>query len=73
MTTVLVVLGLLFDLGAWLAHGALPLEVVLQTREPVYPSRGNGFAAAILGALVALGLLVLMMMFISSKPRNRRR
>lgn len=73
MTSVLLVLGLLSDLGAWLTQGGLPLEVVLQAGEPVYPTRGNGFAAAIIGALVALGLLVLMMMFISSKPRNRRR
>jgi hypothetical protein len=43
----------------------LPLEV--------YPDQGNGFAAAILGALVAMGLLVVVMMFISSKPKNRRR
>ena len=60
-------------MGALLTHGGPPLDVVLQAREPVYPTRGNGFAAAVLGALVALGLLILMMMFISSKPRNRRR
>lgn len=71
-------LGLLVDLGT-LTLGALPLEAVpleavpLEAGEPVYPTRGNGFAAAIVGAVVALGLLVLMMMFISSKPRNRRR
>ncbi len=52
--------------------GSVPLDVFV-AREPVYPSRGNGFAAAILGALVGLGLLVLVMIFISSKPRNRRR
>ena len=45
--------------------GGLPLEV--------YPTQGNGFAAAILGAIVALLLLVLVMMFISSKPKNRGR
>ena len=42
----------------------LPLEV--------NPIRGNGFAASIVGALIALGVLVVVMMFISSKPRNRR-
>lgn len=74
----LLALGLLVDLGT-LTLGALPLEAVpleavpLEAGEPVYPTRGNGFAAAIVGAVVALGLLVLMMMFISSKPRNRRR
>ena len=52
--------------------GPVPLDVFV-ARDPVYPSRGNGFAAAILGALVGLGLLVLVMIFISSKPRNRRR
>jgi VIT1/CCC1 family predicted Fe2+/Mn2+ transporter len=39
----------------------------------VYPSRGNGFAASIVGALVALGVLIVVMKFVSSKPRNRRR
>lgn len=74
----LLALGLLVDLGT-LTLGALPLAAVpleavpLEAGEPVYPTRGNGFAAAIVGAVVALGLLVLMMMFISSKPRNRRR
>ncbi len=52
--------------------GSVPLDV-FAAREPVYPSRGNGFAAAILGALVGLGLLIVVMIFISSKPRNRRR
>jgi hypothetical protein len=52
---------------------SVPLDIALPTREPVYPSRGNGFAAAILGAAVAMGVLILVMMFISSKPRNRRR
>ena len=64
MTSVLDVLALFM--------GSVPLDVFV-AREPVYPSRGNGFAAAILGALVGLGLLVLVMIFISSKPRNRRR
>ena len=44
---------------------AVPLEV--------YPSQGNGFAGAILGAIVGLGLLALVMVFISSKPKRRRR
>jgi tetrahydromethanopterin S-methyltransferase subunit B len=52
--------------------GSVPLDV-WPARDPVYPSRGNGFAAAILGALVGLGVLIVVMIFISSKPRNRRR
>jgi hypothetical protein len=68
VTLALTGLGILLDVSS-LVLGALPLEA----GERVYPSRGNGFAAAIVGALVALGLLVLMMMFTSSKPRNRRR
>lgn len=48
------------------------IEAVVVPLE-VYPTRGNGFAAAILGALVGLGILIVVMMFISSKPKNRRR
>ena len=45
--------------------GMLPLEV--------NPTRGNGFAASIVGALIALAVLVVVMVFISSKPKNRGR
>ena len=45
----------------------------LQPGEPVYPSRSHGFAASILAAVIALGVLALVMVFVSSKPRNRRR
>ena len=48
------------------------LAAVLAPLE-VYPTQGSGFAAAIVGALVGLGLLVLVMVFISSKPKRRRR
>ena len=54
----------------WL--GSVPLDA-WAARDAVYPSRGNGFAAAILGALVGLGVLIVVMIFISSKPKNRRR
>lgn len=46
-----------------LVVGGVPLEV--------YPNRGNGFAASIVGALVALLILIVVMKFISSKPKNR--
>jgi hypothetical protein len=39
----------------------------------VYPSRGNGFAASIVAALMAVGLLVGVAWFATSKPKNRRR
>lgn len=58
-------IGLLGPFPLGLILSALPLEV--------YPDRGNGFAGAILGALVALGILVVVMIFISSKPKNRGR
>lgn len=60
MTAVLIVAG-------WLS--SLPSLVSLE----VFPSRGNGFAASIVGALVALGVLIVVMKFVSSKPKNRRR
>ncbi len=59
----------LADTAVWttvaLILGILPLEV--------YPTRGNGFAASIVGAVIALAVLVVVMMFISSKPKNRGR
>ncbi len=56
-----------------LSTSVLVLSGVWSVALEVYPSRGNGFAAAIVGALVAMGLLIAVMVFISSKPRNRRR
>jgi hypothetical protein len=44
-----------------------PLEA-----EPVRPSAGQGYAATILAAFAVVGLLALVAMFVSSKPRNRR-
>lgn len=46
--------------------GLVPLQ-------PVYPSRGNGIAASIVGALVGLGLLAIVAKFATTKPKNRRR
>lgn len=39
----------------------------------VYPSRGNGFAASIVAALMAIGLLIGVARFATSKPKSRRR
>lgn len=41
--------------------------------QPVHPPRSSGFAASILGAVLALGLLALVAKFATTKPRNRRR
>lgn len=52
----------------------VPLDVLPPaTRAPVYPSQGNGFAATIVGAFVVLGVLALVMVWVSRKPKNRRR
>jgi hypothetical protein len=60
------------EMVGWLLFNPVPLDIALPARERVYPSRGNGFAAAILGAAAAMVVLILVMMFISSKPKNRR-
>jgi hypothetical protein len=44
--------------------------VPLQT---VRPTRGNGFAGSIIGALMAIGLLIVVAKFATTKPKNRRR
>lgn len=46
---------------------------ILLPLQPVYPSGGNGFAASIVGALMALALLAVVARFVASKPKNRRR
>ena len=53
--------------AAWLF--SLPLDI---PPTPVYPDRGNGFAAYILGGLFGLGVLILFMIWISRKPKRRR-
>jgi hypothetical protein len=57
--------------AAWIVAGWSPLASLVSLE--VFPSRGNGFAASIVGALVALGILIVVMKFVSSKPKNRRR
>jgi hypothetical protein len=61
------VTDLLTIIGAELAQifALLPLEAVR-------PSRGNGFAGSIIGALMAIGLLVIVAKFATTRPRRRR-
>lgn len=40
--------------------------------QPVHPSGSSGFAASIVGAIFAVGLLALVAKFATSKPKNRR-
>jgi hypothetical protein len=51
----------------------LPVDVALVTLETVRPNRGNGFAASIIGAAMAIGLLIIVAKFATTKPKNRRR
>ena len=43
--------------------------VPLQT---VRPGGGNGFAGSIIGALMAIGLLIIVAKFATTKPKRRR-
>lgn len=52
-------------------HLLLVLAVI--PLEPVHPPRSSGFASTILGAFLAVGLLIVVAKFTSSKPKNRRR
>ena len=63
--------GFIADLG-WAVRSRSPGPGRRGARAGLSQSR-HGFAAAIIGALIALGLWFLMAMFVSSKPRNRRR
>lgn len=51
----------------------IDLLMTLIPLQPVHPTRGNGFAASIVGALMAIGLLAIVAKFATTKPRNRRR
>lgn len=53
--------------------------IVLQVPTPtpttmpdVYPQQGNGFAAAIVPALIGVGVLALAAVWLSSSPKRRR-
>lgn len=58
---------LLTIIGAGLA------QLALVPWETVRPTRGNGFAGSIIGALMAIGLLIIVAKFATTKPKRRRR
>ena len=60
------------DLLTTIAAGLADL-LVLVPLQPVRPTRGNGFAGSIIGALMAIGLLIVVAKFATTKPKNRRR
>lgn len=49
------------------------LIILLTPLQPVHPPASSGFAASIVGALLAIGLLAIVAKFATTKPRNRRR
>lgn len=63
---------------SWLAAlTLLPLDVLPPTPSatgvgPVFPQRGQGFAAYIVGGFFGLGILVLAMVLLGLKPRRAR-
>jgi hypothetical protein len=61
-------MDLLTAIGAGLAQ-----VLALVPLQPVRPGRGNGFAGSIIGALMAIGLLVIVAKFATTRPKNRRR
>lgn len=50
----------------------LPLDIGPVLLETVRPSRGNGFAASIIGGIMAIGLLIIVAKFATTKPKRRR-
>jgi hypothetical protein len=61
------VTDLLTTITAGLAEvlALLPLQTVR-------PTRGNGFAGSIIGAMMAIGLLIVVAKFATTKPKRRR-
>jgi hypothetical protein len=52
----------------------VPLDILPPSESPsglVYPQRGSGFAAYIVGGFIGLGILVLVTVWISAKPKRR--
>jgi len=52
----------------------VPLDVLPPSESPsdvVYPQQGSGFAAYIVGGFIGLGILVLVTVWISAKPKRR--
>ena len=60
------------DLLATITAG-LAEVLALVPLQTVRPTRGNGFAGSIIGALMAIGLLIVVAKFATTKPKNRRR
>jgi len=50
----------------------IDLLALLIPLQPVHPPRSSGFAASILGAFLAIGLLALVAKFATTKPKRRR-
>lgn len=61
----------------WVAYiGLIVLQIPSASptaQQDVYPAQGNGFAAQIVPALVAVAVLALFAIWLSSKPRRRRK
>ena len=51
----------------------IDLIAALMPLQPVHPSRGSGFAASILVAMLTIALLALVAKFGTTKPKSRRR
>jgi hypothetical protein len=49
----------------------LPLDIAPATPAPVHPGQSNGFAAYLVVGLLTVGVLILVAVWISSKPRSR--
>ena len=50
----------------------LPFEITPSPSSAVHPAQSSGFAAAIVGGFVGLGILILMAVFVSKNPRRAR-
>ena len=52
----------------------LPFDLTLPSpKPPVYPTRGNGFAAGVLGGFFGLGIIIFALIALSRRPPTRRR
>jgi hypothetical protein len=48
------------------------LSSILVAWQAVHPPRSSGYAASVLGAVLALGLLAAVAKFATTKPKRRR-
>jgi len=60
----------MIDLLIW-TLGLIPLDVTTSPA-PVYPSRGNGMAASLIGGFFGLGIIVLAAILMGLKPKRAR-